>query len=128
MNSRTQRALTHFFLGTGAMLTVVAVVGLYVTEGGFATTHTRPEFEAVIESTNRDTRGAVFYRGRKDGFDYFKARWNFGSRNLRVAVADSPVTHPFGYRSHPDGWREASFMHLEGVALTEAIDRRFDGD
>jgi len=112
----------------GILFALVGAIGLFFLNGGWTTTQTRAEFEEVVVTTNRDTRGSAFYRGRKDGYDYFKAQWNVGSKNLRIPVSESPVAEPFDYTSDREKWRGASFMNLEGAELRQALEQRFNRD
>lgn len=88
---------------------------------GCSSSYTRAEFEEMVASTTLDTRGSVYYKGRKDGHDHFKLQWNVGSRNVRLAVSESPVKAPFPYTSDETFWRAASFMNLNGADLSRAI-------
>ena len=113
---------------SASTLTLTAAGGVFLLCGGCSTTYSRAELSEVIATTNRDTLGSVYYKGRKDGFDYFKARWNVGSKNIRVAISETPITKPFDYTTDENKWRSATFMHLEGHALEQVIPYKLNAE
>lgn len=123
-----KRVLKKTFAISGAVIVAVLSTGMCLLGGGCSTTHSRTEFDEIVATTNRDTLGAVYYKGRKNGYDYFKARWNIGSKNMRVAISESPITKPFGYTLNEEAWLSATFMHLEGCELEQAIPKKLNAE
>ncbi len=121
-------ALKKILMTSASILALGAAGGVFILCGGCSTTHTRTELDEVIATTNRDTLGSVYYKGRKDGFDYFKARWNVGSKNMRVAISESPITKPIDYTTDESEWRLVTFMHLEGRELELAIPKKLNAE
>lgn len=111
-----------------SLLALVSGIGIFFLNGGWNSTCTRAKFEEVMQSTNKDTLGGVFYRGRQNGYDYFRATWNVGAGNLRIPTTESPITRPFAYTSDKAKWRRGTFMGLEGAGLSAAIDTRLNAE
>ena len=123
-----KRALKNILVASATVLILATAGGAFILCGGCSSTHSRTEFDEVIATTNRDTLGSVYYKGRKDGFDYFRARWNVGSKNMRVAISESPVTKSFDYTRDEGEWRAATFMHLEGHELEQATPKKLNAE
>lgn len=113
---------------SSAAIAALITCSVLFLSGGCSTTHSRAEFHEVVATANRDTLGSVYYKGRKEGFDYFKARWNVGSKNMRVAISESPITKPFDYTTDENVWRAATFMHLKGFELERAISQKLNAE
>ncbi|MBK1853734.1 hypothetical protein [Oceaniferula flava] len=123
------KSMLKLFLALGGAAVVGATaIGLSFLAGGCSTIYSRAEFEEVVATTNRDTLGSVYYKGRKEGYDYFKANWNVGSKNLRIAIDQSPITDAFAYTRDETRWRAATFMHLEGAELELAIPEKLNAE
>lgn len=89
-------------------------------------TYSRAEFEASVAETTRDTLGAVYYKGRKEGYDYFETRKNLGGDQFRLPISDSPISRPFDYSIFRGNWRLENFMHLKGIDLQKAVSEKFN--
>jgi hypothetical protein len=124
---RKQRMIKVSLIAAG-LLALAVGIGVFFLKGGWNATCTKAEFEEVVRSTNKDTLGGAFYRGRRNGYDYFRATWNVGAKNLRVPVADSPITRSFPYTSDQEQWCRGTFMGLEGEGLSAAIDTRLNAE
>lgn len=57
-----------------------------------------------VKSTKYDTLGIIYYKGRKEGYDYFQAEWNVGSKAYRVKVPNNIVKKPMNYTSVKSKW------------------------
>ena len=121
-----RRTLNRGLLSLATILTLATAGCAFMLSGVYSTTHSRAEFNEIVATTNIDTLGSVYYKGRKNGFDYFKARWNVGSKNMRVAICESPITKPFDYTTDEKEWRSATFMHLKRHELEQAIPKKLN--
>jgi hypothetical protein len=110
--------------GARALGLAAVVLGIWMT--GCTSTVNRAGLEQLVATTSKDTRGAVYYQGRKSGHDHFRLQWNVGTRHIRVPVAESPVTNAFPFTADRQVWRGAVFMHLTGTALSSALAERLN--
>lgn len=104
----------------------VLLLALIALMCGCSATLDRNGMEQLVTTTVRDTRGAVYYQGRKGGLDHFRVRWNIGTRHIRVPASDSPVTNAFPFTADRQLWRGAPFMHLSGPVLSRALSERLN--
>ena len=58
-----------------------------------------------VESTQRDTLGTIYYMGRENNYDYFKAQWNVGSKKYKIKVPNSIVKEPMEYTGKQLKWK-----------------------
>jgi len=75
-----------------------------VCVAGCTRTMTEQQLRAIARSTGGDTMGAVYYKGRKGGYDYFYVQWNVGSRTYRIPDRNWIVRIPMPYTSRTAEW------------------------
>ena len=109
------------------ILTVLSFVtiGIFVATG-CSTTVGRSEYNRIVLSTTHDTLGCVYYKGRENGFDYFRAQWNLGSDDIRLDVNQSPITNPFPYTGDKRKWRAGTFMNMNAEEVKLSLPIQFN--
>jgi hypothetical protein len=91
-----------------AILPVILVFGafLYMKYDGSSETINRSAFDKILEQSNSQMLGELYYKGRSGEYDYFAYILNiYAPTNIRLKVTESPVSDPFPYTSEKNHWR-----------------------
>lgn len=118
-STRMKNFVVYWRIATILPVILVAGTMLAFRFAGPSRLATKSELDQVIAPFKREGMGDVYYKGRKNGYDYFVRNQPYaGSIRRHIAVANSPIRDPFPYSSDSRNWRSGNQTKMQFTVTT----------
>ena len=100
---------------------------LWLKFAGPSRSVTAGQLDILLKPFESKALGDVYYKGRKDGDDYFeRIRYMGGSRKFHVDSATSPVQQPFPFTADRKMWRSGNETGMRFMPNSAEVARQLN--